>query len=285
MSSSPLHTRIWQEEGQAGNPFATQAAYCHGYDVYGQMLGRATWVDMLYLLFKGEAPSLAQARMLEALALALANPGPRDPMVHAAMCGGIGGSHAAASLMAALTVGAGQCGGAREVRLAMVAWADGDALNASDADHDTQLIARLINHDAPQWLATSDSGWPEREHPAGFDPHGVRTAGIVLKTLETLAGMGTAPRLAWLLAHRQSLEAAAHMPLTMTGVAAAALTDLGFDPMQGEMLHLLLRLPGAAAHALEQQKFYGFRRFPYPPVDLQDDPLQRHPQGAQEKQA
>ena len=50
-----------------------------------------------------------------ALALALANPGPRDPMVHAAMCGGVGGSHAAASLIAALAVGAGQSGGAREV--------------------------------------------------------------------------------------------------------------------------------------------------------------------------
>ena len=100
-TSSPLHTRIWQEEAQADNPFATHTAHCHGYDVYGQMLGRATWVDMLYLLFKGQAPSPAQARLLEALALALANPGPRDPMVHAAMSGGVGGSHAAASLIAA----------------------------------------------------------------------------------------------------------------------------------------------------------------------------------------
>ena len=274
-TSSPLHTRIWQEEAHADNPFATHTAHCHGYDVYGQMLGRATWVDMLYLLFKGEAPSPAQARQLEALALALANPGPRDPMVHAAMCGGVGGSHAAASLIAALAVGAGQSGGAREVRLAMDAWLRWDA--ASIDDHATK-IACLIAHDMPPWLATSDSGWPEREHPAGFDPHGVSTAGIVLKALRALAGMGAGPRLTWLGEHLGALEAAASMPLAMTGLAAAAFADLGFTPMEGEMLHLLLRLPGAAAHALEQQTVYGFKRFPYPPVDLQDDPLVSRPQ-------
>ncbi len=269
-SSSPLHTSIWQEEAHADNPFATHTAYCHGYDVYGQMLGRASWVDMLYLLFKGEAPSPAQARQLEALALALANPGPRDPMVHAAMSGGVGGSHAAASLIAALAVGAGQSGGARDVRLAMDAWRHWDA--ASIDDHAAQITC-LIAHDMPPWLATSDSGWPEREHPAGFDPHGVSTAGIVLKALQTLAGMSVGPRLTWLREHLASLEAAASMPLAMTGLAAAAFADLGFTPMEGEMLHLLLRLPGTASHALEQQTVHGFKRFPYPPVDLQDDPL------------
>jgi citrate synthase len=274
--SSPLHTRIWQEEAQADNPFATHTAYCHGYDVYGQMLGQARWVDMLYLLFKGEAPSPAQARMLEALSLALANPGPRDPMVHAAMCGGVGGSHAAASLIAALAVGAGQSGGAREVRLAMDAWTRCDRMPEACRDA-TDMITHLLDHTPPTWLATSDSGWPDREHPAGFDPHGVSTAGIVLKTLHALAQMGVGPRLPWLASHRASLEAAAGLPLAMTGVAAAALVDLGFTPTQGEMLHLFLRLPGAAAHALEQQMDYGFKRFPYPPVDLLDDPLRTQP--------
>src|SRR5204863_9706867 len=91
-----IHTRIWLEEPEPDNPFATRAAYCRGYDVYGEMLGHARWVDMLYLLFRDEAPSPAQARLFETLAVALANPGPRDPSVHAAMCGGVGGSTAAA---------------------------------------------------------------------------------------------------------------------------------------------------------------------------------------------
>ena len=277
MSSSPLHTSIWLEEPEADNPFATRSAHCHGYDVYGQMLGQARWVDMLYLLFRGEAPTPAQSKMLEALAVALANPGPRNPMVHAAMCGGVGGSPAAASLMAALSVGAGQSGGARDVFLALKGWAACQALDTSD------WMAVLTRDTPPKWLAPEDAGWPAIEHPAGFDPHGVSTATVVLQTLQTLAGMSTGPRLPWMLKHRAELEGVAGLPLAMTGVAAAALADLGFNGAQGEMLHLLLRLPGSAAHALEQAS-QGFKRFPYPEVDLQDDP-RRAPSETQEAQA
>jgi citrate synthase len=56
----------------------------------------------------------------------------------------------------------------------------------------------------------------------------------------------------------------------MTSVAAAAYHDLGFSAEQAEALHLLLRLPGAAAHALEQQG-KGYRNFPFYSVELQDD--------------
>jgi citrate synthase len=68
--------------------------------------------------------------------------------------------------------------------------------------------------------------------------------------------------LAWLERQRPDLEAAAGHPLGMTGVAAAAFFELGLDADQAEMLHLLLCLPGAAVHALEQRE-YGWRRFPF----------------------
>ncbi|MBI2732185.1 MAG: citryl-CoA lyase [Aquabacterium sp.] len=268
MSGSPLHTRIWHEQAEPDNPFATRVARCHGYDVYGQMLGKARWADMVWLLLKGDAPTPAEAAMLDALAVALANPGPRDPMVHAAMCGGVGGSPGAASLMAALAVGAGQSGGARDVNLCMRHWAQ-----CAEAPSPTWPEI-LTQTGQPRWLAPDDAGWPAIEHPAGFDPHGVRTAGIVRQTLSTLACMSTGPRLPWLTAHLEALQQLAGLPLAMTGVAAAALSDLGFTAQQGEMLFLLLRLPGAAAHALEQAS-YGFKRFPYPKVELLDDPLHK----------
>lgn len=263
--SSPLHTSIWQEEPEPDNPFATRAAYCHGFDVYGQMLGQARWVDMLFLLLRGEAPTPVQARVLETLAVALANPGPRDPMVHAAMCGGISGTPAAASLMAALAVGAGQSGGARDVFLAMGKW------TACDLSAPHTWTSTLAHHAPPQWLTTTDAGWPAIEHAAGFDPNGVSTPSVVRQTLETLASQEVGPRTLWLAEHRTALEQAAGVPLAMTGIAAAALIDLGFSPAQGEMLYLLLRLPGAAAHALEQGHI-GFKTFPYPPVELANDP-------------
>lgn len=254
-----IRTHIWMEEPESDNPFATKAAYCHGYDVYGEMLGKVRWVEMLFLIFRGEAPTNTQTQLLETLAVALANPGPRDPSVHAAMCGGVGGSTAASCLIAALAVGAGQLSGGREVFLAMGAW--------KECGTDLDAWQRCLTGPAD----TTTSIWPTQEHPPGFDPHGVSTSTIVKQTLSCLAGMSVEERLPWLEANQALLEAAANCPLALSGVAAAAFSDLGFTPEQGEMLHLMLRLPGAAAHALEQWQ-YGHKKFPFFSVELENDP-------------
>ena len=259
-SANLIHTRIWREEPEPDNPFAAKAAFCHGYDVYGEMLGASRWVDMLYLLLRGEAPSTESAAMLELLAVALANPGPRDPSVHAAMCGAVGGSTAAASLMAALAVGAGRYGGARDVYEAMHLWLD--------CGVDLAAWVEKVARGASEPIDI----WPSQEHPPGFDPHGASTPMIVRQLLDQLAQRHPTPCIRWLAQHRHAFEAAFGCPLALSGVVAAALVDLGFSARQGEMLYLLLRLPGAAAHALEQAD-YGFKRFPFYPVELEDDPL------------
>lgn len=254
-----IRTRIWQEDSEPDNHFAAKAAYCYGYDVYGEMLGKARWVEMLYLLFRGEAPAPWQTQLLEALAVALANPGPRDPSVHAAMCGGVGGSTAASCLIAALAVGAGQLSGGREVYLAMEGW--------QNCGTDLDAWKRHLSEPA----GSAASIWPTPEHQPGFDPHGVRTTTPVKLTLACLAVISPESRLRWLKENLPQLETSAGRPVAMSGIAAAAFTDLGFMPEQGEMLHLLLRLPGAAAHALEQWQ-YGHKKFPFFTVELENDP-------------
>lgn len=257
-----VHTRIWLEECEPGKPMQTRAAYCHGYDVYGDMLGRAGWVDMIFLLFRGEAPSRAQAQVLEDLALALANAGPRDPSVHAAMCAGTGGSTAAASLIAALAVGAGQHGGAREVFHAMGLW------QRCGAD-----MARWAEALQPAG-ATVTTIWPERGQTPGFEAGAEAISPLARQLLAHLEGHPASGLLAWLHQRRPELESLAGHPLALTGVVAATLVDLGFTPEQGEMLHLLLRLPGAAAHALEQRAL-GPSHFPFFELDLLNDPAER----------
>lgn len=251
-----MQSRIWLEEPEPNNAFACRAAYCHGYDVYGEMLGNAGWAQMLYLLFKGEAPSRRQTDWLELLAVAFSNPGPRDASIHAAMCAGVGGSPAAAALTAALAVGAGGAGGAREVYRGMQAW----------LTRGTHLEAWTAELTKPQAPAAVDI-WPAAEHSPGFDPLGVSTTTPVKQVLSRLAALDPASRCAWLLANLEALERAAGYPLSWAGVAAAAFTDLGMLPEQGEMLFLLLRLPGAAAHALEQRDS-GHKRFPFYAIEL-----------------
>jgi len=257
---SYIQSRIWLEEPEPNNAFACRAAYCHGYDVYGEMLGNAGWVDMIYLLFKGEAPSRAHAAALEILAVALANPGPRDPSVHAAMCAGVGGSPAAAALTAALAVGAGGAGGAREVFRSMKAWATcGKDLAAWHSYWSTPTVPG--DH--------AVEAWPAAEHPVGCDPLGVTTTTPVKQALCHLASLDANSRCAWLSANLTALEQVAGHPLSMVGVAAAALCDLDLLPDEGEMLFLLLRLPGAAAHALEQ-RVSGHKKFPFYELELEN---------------
>lgn len=245
-----IRSRIWEEESELDNPFVARTCYCSGYDVFGDLLGKIGWTDYLHLLFRAEPANRAQLSITEGLAVVLANPGPREPSVRAAMCAGVGGSTYASSLMAALAVGAGQNGGARELALFMEAW----------RDFGTETPLWL------DWLGTPQSSrpvdiWPELEHPPGFDPNGVSCATPVLQAMDYLASLDPDGPLRWLRDRRPVLEAAAGLPMSMVGLAATALWAAGFDPRAGEMLYLLLRLPGAAAHALEQER-YGWRRFP-----------------------
>jgi citrate synthase len=259
-NSEAIHTRIWLEEPEPDNDFATKAAFCNGYDVYGEMLGNASWSEMVYLLFRGEAPNSKQIKLFDALAVAVANPGPRDQSVYAAMCGGVGGSTAAACLIAALSVGAGHLSGSREVFLTMESW--------KKCGTDIDAWANHLNAPPDQ----SPSIWPAPEHPSGFEPYSERAATIVTETLYHLAQISSGNVLPWLHKNRQKLEEIAKHPISMSGVAAAALSEMEFTPEQGEMLYLVLRLPGAAAHALEQWR-YGHKKFPFFKLVIENDPM------------
>lgn len=257
-----IHTKIWREEPEPDNPFAAQKCFCAGYDVYGDLLGKVSWIEYLYLLFKLEKPTKEQAKLLETIAVAIANPGIRDHSVRAAMNAGVGGSTSASALMAALAVGAGQYGGAREVYLVMQLW--------EYCGRDMQKWKEALLNPVKEERADI---WLPMEHPPGFDPNGVCCPTPVLQTLAKLASLSEeSSNLNWLLKNRAELEKVLDIPLSITGVIATSFADLNLSDEQGEMLYLILRLPGAGAHAIEQSH-YGFKKFPFflDQVHLVDD--------------
>ncbi len=246
-----ITTKIWREVPEPDNPFAARECYCAGFDVYGDMLGKASYIDYLYLLFKLEPPTKQQAKLLEGLAVGLANPGPRDHSVRAAMNAGVGGSTRASALIAAIGVGAGNLNGAREIYTTMQYW----------QQCGTDLTAWLEMIKNPPVEERADV-WHPMEHAPGFDPHGASCTKPVRQFLDYLCTVSPGSSLTWLQENRAALEDAADCPLAMSGVAAAALNDLEFTADQAEMIYLLLRLPGAAVHALEQEKI-GLARYPF----------------------
>jgi citrate synthase len=263
-----LYSRIWEEEPEPADPFLARVCRCAGYDVYGEILNKASWIEYLYLLFKGERPGKVQTALLETLAIALANPGPRDPSVQAASVAGVGGSTMASRVMAAAAVGAGQLGGAHEVFHAMRLW--------KSSGQTLEIWAESLGQPAGEFPVDV---WPDMEHPPGFDPNASCCPTPVLQTLARLADLAPDGNLAWLRQNREAMEAIAGAPLSMTGVTAACLNDLEFTPSQAEALSLLFRLPGALAHSLEAEES-GLNRYPFHhgSLVLDEDPNQKKPQ-------
>ncbi len=246
-----ITTKIWRETPEDDNPFAASACYCAGYDVYGDLLGKISLVEYLWLLFKLEPPTKTETLLLEGLAVALANPGPRDHSVHAAMSAGVGGSTRASALMAAIAVGAGSLGGGREIYTTIQYW--------QQCGTDIDAWRAMLQNPPREERADV---WPDMEHSPGFDPNGASCPTPVKQVLEYLAATSTGDVLPWLKNNRQALETLTDSPLAMSGVAAATLHELKFSPEQAEILFIMLRLPGAAVHALEQEKI-GWNRFPF----------------------
>lgn len=249
-----LHTEIWREEAEKDNPFVASKSFCAGYDVYGDILNKATWFEYLYLLFKLDRPEKWQADLLEKIAIAIANPGIRDHCVRAAMNAGAGGSTSASALMASLAVGAGSLGGAREVLICANNW--------NSCGRDLSKWKAALSGEFGGALETEVDSWPAMEHPPGFDPNGVDCALPVKQVLTHLAAVNKAVNTKWLNENRSELEKIAAMPLALTSVISAAFSDVGFSAEESEMLYLFLRLPGAAVHALEQNRL-GYKKYPF----------------------
>ncbi|MGF2685559.1 citryl-CoA lyase [Marinobacter sp. DUT-3] len=257
------HSNFWFEEPEDSNPFAAKASYCHGYDVYGQVIARASWFEYLLLMFKGDRPQPAEAALLEKLAMILANQGPKEASIRAAMNGGVAGTNHSSALMSSLAVGSGLYGGSQELEICIRLW--------GECGQDIELWKSRLQ--APQEDERADI-WPAIEHPPGFDPNGDDMPTTLRQSLDLLVQFAPeAGALHWLESHRNALEAFFGYPISISAVAAAAFVDLGLDQDQGSMLYLILRLPGAAVHALEQRKM-GWKKFPFysSAIELEDDP-------------
>lgn len=230
-------TAIWEEEPLPGNPYLAAACRCHGYDLL-ELVQKRGYVEVLYLLFRGELPNPGQARLLEALMIAAINPGPRHPATRAAMNAGVSRSHPGQLLPVALAVLNGNHLGAGEVVAAM------RFLLAQAANPPHEVAEKLLRQARPpaagDWHLAPGFG----SRFGGRDP----LPGELAAYLGELPGAG--PALAWGRGFVAAL-AATNQGWLAPGVAAAVFADLGLPPRAGAGLFQLLSAPGLLAHGLE----------------------------------
>ena len=235
-------TKIWCETPSDDNPYIASRALCHGYDLIELMQNRS-FVDVFYLLFRGELPSVEDSRLLEQLMIGLINPGPRHPATRAAMNAGVGKTNPVHILPIAASVLGGNYLGGGEIEQAIRFFRK--HLKKEPQDVANQLLDRQLQDGSENSEENSESVAP------GF---GQRFGGIDLLAdkLAKQLELNSAPEshLIWGIKFAKQLNTQSQGWLN-TGVAAAVFADLGFQPKYGGALFQLLGAPGLLAHGLE----------------------------------
>jgi len=233
-----ITTRIWEEIPSEANPYIAKTSRCHGYEQLA-LMRNSSFVEVLYLMFRGELPTKQETELLEQLMIGLINPGPRHPATRAAMNAGIGKTDVEHILPISLSILSGAYLGAGEVEGAM-------RFLRKNAKKDPQQIVQTLFDESIQPV---EGDW----HIApGFGTHYGSIDLVPNKMAEQLAMLkGAGKILKWgnQLAHILQDN---HMGWLSTGLAAAVFSDLGFQPRYGAGLYQLLSAPGLLAHGIEQ---------------------------------
>jgi len=232
-----ISTKIWLETPSEENPYLTEESYCHGYSLM-ELMKKRSFVDVLYLLFRGELPTPDEAELLEHLMIALISPGPRHPATRAAMNAGVGKTDTAHILPISMNIYGGEHIGGASIEPAM------RFLRKHRRKPAQEIVEELFANSQPpaegDWHIAP--GFGSRFN--GIDPMPAKIAKQLLK----LNGAGDTLRWADQFAEVLSYH---NKGWLNTGVVAAVLTDLGFPPRSGAGLLQLFAAPGLLAHGIE----------------------------------
>ncbi|PIW47909.1 MAG: hypothetical protein COW18_08065 [Zetaproteobacteria bacterium CG12_big_fil_rev_8_21_14_0_65_54_13] len=247
-----IRTTICHETASASNPFVAGKTLWHGYDAQ-KLCGNYGWTEMLFLMSQGELPTTKQNDLLNKTMAFLANPGPRDAGVRAAMNCGLGKTPLPTILTTGLTVRGGMAEGAMHVEAAMRflngRLPAGEACSADQPDY-----AGVLIHNYRQfWREHKDDEvvpWPEI--PPGFGHHYGERDSRAIKLMDLIndqcSDMLRLSRALETVLSRDEVS----VYLTLPGVVAAILCGLGFSPEHGAGVYMIAGSAGILAHGIEQ---------------------------------
>lgn len=231
-----------------------------GYPVE-DLIGRVSFVEMAWLMLRGELPDQNRAKLLEAALVASVDHGPHAPSIAiarmAATCGiGINGAIASAvNALGDVHGGAGQQ--AMELYAAVEA-ATRDGLSIRDA------VAQVLEEHVVV-AGRHVPGFGHRFHP--IDPRAPRLLALVEQARRANVVEGRIASIAmavedWLADHKGGRR----LPMNVDGVTAVVYAELGFPPVLGRALFVLSRSIGIMSHAWEQMQEGRRIKGPIPPT-------------------
>jgi citrate synthase len=232
-----ITTKIWCETPTIQNPYIAESCYCHGYNLL-ELMAKRSYPDVVFLLFKGELPTVEESQLFEKLMIAFVNPGPRHPATRAAMNAGVGKTDASHILPIGLTILGGEHLGASEVEPA-IRW-----LRKHVRRSPAEVASELLN-------ASSHEEEGDNHIAPGFGSHYGGIDQIIASIAEQLLTLPAAGKIMrWADEFSRAL-APCNMGWLSTGLVAAILSDLGFQPRTGGGIFQIMSAPGLFAHGIE----------------------------------
>ena len=230
------------------------------------LIGRISFMEMVYLVVTGELPSKQVARVMDALLVSAAESGARAPAVLAARTVASCGAPVTAAVAAgALTISTYHGGAVEDCMLQMQSIREEVASNGMPLAEACRAAVRS-RLDRGERLG----GYGHRLHKTE-DPRVQR-----LFEIARAAGL-KGGYLELVFAVRQALEdeTGKGLPVNIDGAYAAILCEIGFPPGLANALFLLSRSVGMMAHAHEEQTRMRPRRHIHPTDWEYDGPPRR----------
>jgi len=225
-----------------------------------QLIGSLRFPEMIWLMLRGEVPSAAQSRLLEAALVAAVDHGPHAPSIaiaRMAVTCGLPLNGAMASAINALDDVHGGAGQQCMELFAAVAAAAGDGEASDDI-----VAAELERYSAAHGKIIP--GFGHRWH--GVDPRAVRLLALVREAEKAGVVSGRFARIAEGIERRLTAQKGGRpIPMNIDGATAVIYGELGFAPELGRGLFILSRSVGILAHAWEQTQQGGRIKGPMSP--------------------
>ncbi|NND18190.1 MAG: citryl-CoA lyase [Silicimonas sp.] len=216
------------------------------------LIGTLTFPQMIWLMLRGEVPSEAEARLLEAALVAAVDHGPQAPSIATARMAVTCGASLNQAMASAVNMLDDVHGGAGEQAVELYTRIDGSGDVAAEIARWTDTHGKYV------------PGFGHRFHKP-VDPRAPRLMALVREAADQGVVTGRFAGIAEGIEAHLSRAAGKPVPMNIDGATAVIFAELGFPAPLARGLFCLSRSVGILAHAWEQQEQGGRNKGPTPP--------------------
>jgi len=208
-----------------------------------KLMGKISFAQAVYLLFKGELPTAEAGRLIDAILVSSIDHGASPPSALAARTVASTGSELNAAVAAGVLAISRFHGGAVEEGMRLF-------LDVARRMEEKSLSAEAAAGEALLDMKKSGaraSGFGHRLHTR--DPRTAKLFGLA----DELKLAGKHVKIARVLESALAKTTGKPLPINVDGAIAAVLCDLGFPPELGNAFFIIARVPGLVAHVQEER--------------------------------